>query len=546
MAETTLNLATAWEAIADEIGDKPALSLAGKHTSWTDFDDRASRLATTLKNNGLKHDSKVVLYLYNGPEYSEAQYATFKIRGVPANANYRYLGDELAYILNNSDAEAIFFDHTLAERVEIAYPQCPQLKVAIQVGGEETPDWAVSYMDALTEEPMDRINRSGDDLWFLYTGGTTGMPKAVMWNHHNIFGMMQSTFRSLGSRLPETAEESAEIARRVIDSGAEIRQLCAAPLMHGTSGITGMATHSHGGLVTTLTSRSFNADELWNVVELEKITMVSIVGDAFAKPMADALEEASTKKEVRDTSSLRMIFSSGVMFSDPVKERLLKHCDVSIVDALGSSEGTGIGNQISSRSSGKTGTARFVLGEHTRVFTDEGKEVVPGSQERGRLATGYPLPIGYFKDPEKTAQTFPEIDGRRWSMAGDYAVVEEDGTITLLGRGSVCINTGGEKVYPEEVEEALKELESVRDCNVVGIEDDRWGQAVTAVVELEDNVSIEEDTAAGLQSDVRKSLAGYKVPKDIVIVPKIQRSPNGKTDYRWAKETAEGFLTEQY
>ena len=230
------------------------------------------------------------------------------------------------------------------------------------------------------------------------------------------------------------------------------------------------------------------------------------------------------------------------MFSDPVKERLLKYCDVSIVDALGSSEGTGIGNQISSRSSGKSGTARFVLGPHTRVFTDEGKEVLPGSQERGRLATGYPLPLGYFKDPKKTAQTFPEINGRRWSMAGDYAVVEEDGTITLLGRGSVCINTGGEKVYPEEVEEALKELESVRDCNVVGIEDDRWGQAVTAVVELEDNVPLEENTAAGLQTDVRKSLAGYKVPKDIVIVPKIQRSPNGKTDYRWAKETAKDFL----
>jgi len=294
--------------------------------------------------------------------------------------------------------------------------------------------------------------------------------------------------------------------------------------------------------VTTLTSRSFNADELWDVVELEKITMVSIVGDAFAKPMTDALDEASTKEEVRDISSLRMIFSSGVMFSDPVKERLLKYCDVSIVDALGSSEGTGIGNQISSRSSGKTGTARFVLGPHTRVFTDEGKEVVPGSQERGRLATGYPLPLGYFKDPEKTAQTFPEIDGRRWSMAGDYAVVEEDGTITLLGRGSVCINTGGEKVYPEEVEEALKELESVRDCNVVGIEDDRWGQAVTAVVELEDNVPLKENTVAELQTDVRKSLAGYKVPKDIVVVPKIQRSPNGKTDYRWAKETAEDFL----
>jgi len=539
-----LNLATAWEAIADEIGDKPALSLAGRHTSWTDFDNRAARLAATLGDKGLQPDSKVVLYLYNGPEYSEAQYATFKIRGVPANANYRYLGDELAYILNNADAEAIFFDYTLAERVEAAYPLCPQLKVAIQVGGKETPDWAVSYQDALSIEPMERINRSGDDLWFLYTGGTTGMPKAVMWNHRNIFGMMESTFRSLGSNLPQTFEESAVIARRVIDAGSEMRQLCAAPLMHGTSGITGMITHSHGGLVTTLTSRSFDADELWNVIEQEKITMVSIVGDAFAKPMADALDKASDKGDLRDLSSLRMIFSSGVMFSDPVKERLLKYCDVSIVDALGSSEGTGIGNQITSRSSGKIGTARFALGPHTRVFTDEGTEVTPGSEERGRLATDYPLPLGYFKDPEKTAQTFPEIDGRRWSMAGDYAVVEEDGTITLLGRGSACINTGGEKVYPEEVEEALKELESVRDCNVVGIEDERWGQSVTAIVQLEDNVLLEENTVSELQTEVRVNLAGYKVPKDIVIVPKIQRSPNGKTDYKWAKETAEAFLVE--
>ena len=186
------------------------------------------------------------------------------------------MGDELAYILNNADAEAVFFDHTLAERVEVAYPQCPQLKVAIQVGGEETPDWAISYEDALAEEPMARINRSGDDLWFLYTGGTTGMPKAVMWNHDNIFGMMQSTFRSLGASLPETPKESAEIARRVIDSESEIRQLCAAPLMHGTSGITGMATHSHGGLVTTLVSRSFNADELWGVVEPVSYTHLTL------------------------------------------------------------------------------------------------------------------------------------------------------------------------------------------------------------------------------------------------------------------------------
>jgi len=543
MTESTLNLATAWEAISDEIGDQPALSCAGVHTSWAKFDDNASRLAMTLSQQGLTQDSKIVLYLYNGPEYSEAQYAAFKIRGVPANANYRYLGEELAYILNNAEAEAIFFDHTLADRVEAALPKCPQLKALIQVGGGEVPSWAISYEEALSEDPMKRINRTGEDLWFLYTGGTTGMPKAVMWDHHNIFGMMQSTFRSLGATLPNTPEEAAAIARQVIDQKSEMRQLCAAPLMHGTSGITGMITHSHGGLVATLTSRSFDPDELWTVVEQEKITMVSIVGDAFAKPMVDSLDKASTGESLRDVSSLRMIFSSGVMFSDPVKERLLEYCDVSIVDSLGSSEGTGIGNQITSRSSGNTGTARFVLGPHTRVFTDDGTEVKPGSKERGRLATGYPLPLGYFKDPEKTAATFPEIDGRRWSIAGDYAVVEEDGTITLLGRGSVCINTGGEKVYPEEVEEALKTLESVRDCNVVGLEDDRWGQAVTAVVQLEENTTFQEDAIETLKTDVRGVLAGYKVPKEIVLVPKIQRSPNGKTDYKWAKETAETLLS---
>ena len=542
MPETTLNIASAWEAIADTIGDNIALTAAGEHTSWTEFDQRAAALASTMESQGLGPNAKVALYLYNGPEYSEAQYAAFKVRAVPANVNYRYLDEELAYILNNADAEALFFDHTLVEHVEAARRHCPQLKVAIQVGGEKCPEWAVSYQEAVKSAPMKRIERNGEDLWFLYTGGTTGMPKAVMWNHSNLWGSMTATFRPYKTLPPITPQEAAEIALRVTSQGKEIRQLCAAPLMHGTSGLSGLATLSHGGSLTTLTGHSFDANELWDTIERERVTMVSIVGDAFAKPMVDALDQTQDRGEQRDLSSLRMVLSSGVMFSAPVKERLLAHVDLLVVDTLGSSEGTGMAAQVSSRSAQRSGTAKFSLGEHTRVFNDQRKEVVPGSGEKGQLALGYPLPQGYYKDPEKTEAAFPTVNGRRWSIPGDYATVDEEGTITLLGRGSACINTGGEKVYPEEVEEALKALSAVRDCNVVGIEDERWGQAVTAVVELEADALQGGDPEIILRQEVRSILAGFKIPKRIVVVERIERSPNGKTDYRWAKETAQAAI----
>ena len=477
-----LNLASAWEAIADEVGDSTAVSVAGRHYSWTDFDDRAARLAGTMLEHGLGPDSKVALYLYNGNEYPEAQYAAFKVRGIPANVNYRYTGDELAYILENSDAEAIFFDHTLADRLEAVRDRCPMLRLAVQVGGGEVPDWALGYEEAVSADPMPRIDRSGSDLWFLYTGGTTGMPKAVMWDHTNLLGSMEATFRPFRLPVPSTPAEAAATARSVADAGKEIRQLCAAPLMHGTSGIPGLATLSHGGMLSTLSSRAFDADELWRIVELDRITMVTMVGDAFGRPMVESLDRASAEGRMPDLSSLRLLLSSGVMFSAATKEAMLDHHGCTIVDSLGSSEGTGMASQVMSRRRRDTATARFRLGEHTRVLTDEGIDVQPGSGERGRIALGWPLPLGYFKDPAKTEEAFPMVAGRRWSIPGDWATVEADGTITLLGRGSACINTGGEKVFPEEVEEALKELDAVVDCNVVGLDDDRWGQAVTAVV----------------------------------------------------------------
>ena len=531
-----LNIATAWEAISDQIGDLTAIYSGENPESWEEFEKRSASLAKTFSEKGLKRDSKVAFYCYNGPEYLEGQFAAFKIRAIPANVNYRYLDEELAYILNNADAEALLFDSSLTERVDSVRSRCPKLKVFLRVGEGPSEDWITNYEDAVNNDPLPRIERSGDDLWFLYTGGTTGSPKAVMWSHAGLMGGMAETFRSLGEKVPENFEEAAEIAKRVTGEGKEIRQLCAAPLMHGTSSLTALGTHMHGGLVATLSSRTFDPKELWEVVEKCKITMLTIVGDAFARPMIDELEDSLKSDTVWDLSSLRLVMSSGVMFSAPLKERLLDLHSCTILDALGSSEGTGMGKQVTSRRKKDTGTARFFLGEHTRVLSEGGEEIEPGSEKIGKLALGYPLPVGYYKDPEKTELTFPTINGRRWSIPGDWATIEKDGSITLLGRGSECINTGGEKVFPEEVEEALKINSLVVDCNVVGLPDDRWGQAVTAVVEVKKGETLKE---VELLNDVKERLAGYKVPKSVIFVEKLKRGPNGKSDYRWARETAE-------
>ena len=531
-----LNIATAWEAISDQIGDLTAIYSGENSESWEEFEKRSASLAKTFSEKGLKRDSKVAFYCYNGPEYLEGQFAAFKIRAIPANVNYRYLDEELAYILNNADAEALLFDSSLTERVDSVRSRCPKLKVFLRVGEGPSEDWITNYEDAVNNDPLPRIERSGDDLWFLYTGGTTGSPKAVMWSHAGLMGGMAETFRSLGEKVPENFEEAAEIAKRVTGEGKEIRQLCAAPLMHGTSSLTALGTHMHGGLVATLSSRTFDPKELWEMVEKCKITMLTIVGDAFARPMIDELEDSLKSDTVWDLSSLRLVMSSGVMFSAPLKERLLDLHSCTILDALGSSEGTGMGKQVTSRRKKDTGTARFFLGEHTRVLSEDGEEIEPGSEKIGKLALGYPLPVGYYKDPEKTELTFPTINGRRWSIPGYWATIEKDGSITLLGRGSDCINTGGEKVFPEEVEEALKINSLVVDCNVVGLPDDRWGQAVTAVVEVKKGETLKE---VELLNDVKERLAGYKVPKSVIFVEKLKRGPNGKSDYRWARETAE-------
>jgi len=540
-----LNLATAWEVVADVVGDAAAVAHGDTSLTWSQFDDRAARLATVLADAGIGHGDKVAHYLYNGPEYLEATYASFKRRAVPVNVNYRYTEAELRYLFDNSDAAAIVVDGALAPNLEHLRAELPQLRLVLQVGGDELLDGAVDYREAVAAaEPAPRIARSGEDLWFLYTGGTTGMPKGVMWPHRSLLGAGAPTFKGYGLEVPETTDDVAAVARRVhgLDGTGHgggdgpIVLLPAAPLMHGTSAISSWGVLSAAGSVVTLTSRSLDAAELLSTVERRGVTNLTIVGDAFAKPMVAELRRAEEAGTPYDLSTLRLVISSGVMWSQPVKDELLARADVLCADLLGSSEGVGFANSVAKRDR-PAPTARFRLGPNAGVFTEDGRAVEAGSGERGLLAVGGPIPLGYYKDPAKTDATFRTFAGRRWSVPGDWATVEADGTITLLGRGSVCINTAGEKVFPEEVEEALKTHPAVLDANVVGVPDDRWGNAVCAVVSFEPDASASDEE---LVAHCRTTLAGYKCPKRIVVVDRVVRGPNGKADYRWASSVAAG------
>ncbi|MHB1137329.1 MAG: AMP-binding protein [Microthrixaceae bacterium] len=544
-----MNLASVWEAVAATVPDAPATIHHDQVHSWRTFEDRAARLAATFDEIGVGPGAKVALYLPNRPEYLEATFAAFKVRAATVNVNYRYLEAELEYLFDNSDAEVIVVSADLVSRLEHLRDRLPGVRRIICVGGDEAhprPDWALDYEEAVTSHrPMPPIERSGEDLWLLYTGGTTGMPKGVMWPHRSLLGTAAATFAILKEPVPTDVEGVARVAARFAETGKAVRLLPAAPLMHGTSAITSLAVLSIGGCVVTLPSRSFDAHELCRAVQDHRVTQLTIVGDAFAKPILAALEDAAAVGEPYDLSSLKVIVSSGVMWSQQTKDALLEWTGATLADTLGSSEGVGFASSVARRGQAAP-TARFSLGEHARVFTEDGVEVLPGSGERGLMAVGGPIPIGYYKDPDKTAGTFRTFAGRVWSVPGDYATVESDGTIVLLGRGSACINTAGEKVYPEEVEETLKLHPAVADANVVGVPDDKWGSSVNAVVSL---VPAPDGgpgpSPAELIGHTRSHLAGYKCPKRVVVVEAVERGPNGKPDYRWASSIVERAVAEE-
>jgi 3-oxocholest-4-en-26-oate---CoA ligase len=532
------NLATAFESVCDALPERVALIQGDRRLSWRAFDDRAARIAAAFAAAGVGPDSKVASYLYNCNEYMEALYGTFKLRAVPVNVNYRYLEDELVYLLDNSDAEVLLFHGSLGDQVAKVRDRAPHVKLWVQVDdGSPRQDFAVEYEDLIARnQPMARIERSGDDLYFLYTGGTTGMPKGVMWRNEDLFGVLgDGAYPLVGQVRPDTMAEVGPRAKSLVDAGANRVHLPASPLMHGTGAFTSFQALFLGAALVTLVGRHFDAHELWATVQRERVTQMAIVGDAFAKPMLRALEEAEANGAPYDLSSVELIISSGVMWSAEVKHGLMQRGAFICYDSLGSSEGVGFAGSISAPGAEQK-TAKFTIGARTKVFNDQGIEVVPGSGEVGRLAVGGNIPLGYYKDQAKSDATFLVIGGTRWSVPGDFASVETDGTITLLGRGSVVINSGGEKIFPEEVEEAVKVHPAVADCLVVGVPDERFGEAVTAVVSLRPGThATPDELGAALEA-----LARFKRPRRFVIVDQVVRGPNGKADYKWAKTVAAG------
>ena len=537
--------ASVWEKNSDVIPDKIALICGDNEVTWREYDQRAAKLATLLTNAGLGDDSKVGLYLHNSNEYLESQYSVFKIKGVPINVNYRYKEEELIYLLENSDSEAIFYQSCYAEQIASIKDKLPKVKLYIQVDDKTngTLDFAQDYESAISEcQPMERQERSEDNIYMLYTGGTTGMPKGVMYQHGGHLKGMLNTAGAWGLIPVQEKIDVDSVAlevKKLADEGRLPISIPACPLMHGTGMWLGaIIPHLVGGTVVTLPNLGFDPDGLLKEVEKRKANNIVIVGDAFAKPIMDALDKAESEGSPYNLESINTVISSGVMWSSEVKQGLLKHHDMVLVDAMGSTEG-GMGSSRASRDN-PAETAKFVLNPGVIVITDEGELVEPGSDKTGKIGTSRLVPLGYLKDEKKSAETFKEFQGVRYSFPGDYAKVEADGTITLLGRGSNCINTAGEKVYPEEVEEAIKRNDDIFDCLVVGLQDDRFGQKVVALASFQEGREIQEQD---LIAFTREHLAGYKLPKQVLFVDEVMRAPNGKANYKWAKETAEKELT---
>jgi fatty-acyl-CoA synthase len=534
---TDWNFATIWEAITDAQPDQLALAQGDRHRTWQEWDDRAARLASAFAELGLSRDGKVASYLYNSIEYLEGVFATWKCGAAPVNVNYRYLENELRYLLENSDTEILLFHGVLGEHVAKVWRDVPTLKAIVQVDdGHPHLEGALRYEDLVAgHEPAARAEKSGDDLYILYTGGTTGMPKGVMWRNDDLYeSLVPSVLGLFGVAPPESPEDFGRVATDVAAAGRTPVHLPASPLMHGTGFMSSLQALCAGGAVVTLESRSFDPHELWRAVEHEHVTQMAIVGDAFGKPMVRALEEAEADNAPYDLSSLGLVISSGVMWTAEVKEALMARGGFLCLDSLGSSEGVGFAQQISAPGAQAT-TAKFSIGAHTKVLTEDGREVQPGSDERGLLALGGPIPLGYYKDPDKSAATFKTFDGKRYSIPGDWAKVAADGTIELLGRGSVSINSGGEKLVPEEVEEAVKKHPAVLDAIVVGVPDEKFGEAIAALVSFRKGESASADE---IVATVRDNLSAFKAPRLVVPVDEVTRGPNGKADYAWAKRVA--------
>jgi acyl-CoA synthetase (AMP-forming)/AMP-acid ligase II len=533
-----VSFGTIWEAIARDLPDAVAISEPARDYTFAEFDDRAARLAAALEAAGVGPGDKVACYLYNGATYLETLFAAVKLGAVPVNANYRYTQDELTALLADADAAALVFSGGLAANVVHPVSTLSTLRLLVRAG--PTPDIALAgeggaraVRDApeLTDlyaatAPRPREPRPGSDQLFMYTGGTTGKPKGVIWHMSQLLGSMgPGLFSRLGvAPPPATLGELVAIARSVRAAGRSPAVLSVVPLMHATGLFNSMGTLTVGGRVVLTRPGGLNPRHVWETVAAQRVRTLLVAGNAVCQPLVDELLAAEAAGRPYDLTSLDSVTSSGTVLSDRVKRALHERANVTISDALASSEGGPFALAVTS--SVDDLPSRFYPVPATRVLTASGRPVVPGSGEVGTLAFGGSIPLGYYKDAAKTSSTFRVVGGIRVAMPGDLATVEADGAIRFLGRGAGVINTGGEKVHPQEVEDILLAYPGVTDASVVGVPDGTWGERVVAVVATA-NPALTSDE---LRAAVRRRLAGYKVPRAVILLPALPRTPTGKLE----------------
>jgi acyl-CoA synthetase (AMP-forming)/AMP-acid ligase II len=526
------NLADLFEAAVDAFPDREYLVAEGRRLTYAQMEDRANRLAHHLAAQGVRKGEHVGIYALNSTEWVTTAWAVFKLRAVWVNINYRYVHDELQYLFTNADLVALVHQRQFSPRVAALLPELPALRHVIVIDDDsQEPDPcedAVGFEEALeAASPVrDFAPRSGDDIYILYTGGTTGMPKGVVWRHEDVFFALGGGIDAMtGVRM----ERPQQMVEKGLAAGGPLTFLPVAPLMHGATQWAVMGQSFTGNRIILVAK--FEPSEVWSLVEREKVNMIMITGDAMGKPLIETLDETGVSY---DLSSLIGFTSTAALFSPAVKDEFFRHFpNLIMTDAIGSSESgnNGITRVMPGATAMKGGPTVTAVGESV-VFDDALNLVKPGSGVVGKIARAGNIPLGYYNDPKKTAEVFITVDGKRFVMPGDFATIEADGSVTLLGRGSICINSGGEKIFPEEVEAVVRNHPDVMDAIVVGAPDERFGQRVAAIVEPRPGRTA--PSLEAVQEHCRGHVAGYKIPRQLHVVDQIERSPSGKPDYRWA------------
>ncbi|MCW2689982.1 MAG: fadD19 1 [Mycobacterium sp.] len=532
-----LNIADLAEHAVDAVPDRVALICGDEQLTYAGLEEKANRLAHYLTDHGVQPGDKVGIYCRNRIETVIAMFGIVKAGAILVNVNFRYVEGELRYLFDNSDMVALVHERRYSDRVANVLPDTPKVQTVLVIEDGDDDEFqrygGVAFEQALAEGSSERDfgERSPDDIYLLYTGGTTGFPKGVMWRHEDIYRVLLG---GINYATGEYIEGEYDLAKQAAAAPPMIR-FPIPPMIHGASQSATWGALFAGG--TVVLAPEFNADEVWRTIHTHKVNLLFFTGDAMARPLLDALSAAHDAGEDYDLSSMFLLASTAALFSPSIKEKLLELLPNRIItDSIGSSETGFGGTSIVAKGEEHTGGPRVQIDKSTIVIDDDGNEVQPGSGVRGLIARSGHIPVGYYKDEAKSAATFKVINGVRYAIPGDYAQVEADGTVTMLGRGSVSINSGGEKIYPEEVEAALKGHPDVFDALVVGVPDPRFGQHVAAVVQAREGT---RPSLADLDAFVRAEIAGYKVPRSLWLVDEVKRSPAGKPDYRWAKEQTE-------